>query len=163
MFRDLDHVHTVVALEMDFSKIILIQEVVRHHETLVIVCESDVVGTCVHSKIHDARLHRMFGIRYIEHAYLASLERSKDQTVARSRHGQQLSHASANIHLDMRNDVFAVEHHLGRAIESVHQINKPVKHPRGERPALWIARYQFYIHGAWSSGNFNSPKYPPLL
>ena len=66
-------------------------------------------GPASDAEVDDAALHGMLRVADIQHSDLASLERAEDQSVAALRHRQELRHAAAHGHFDVRDDVLAVE------------------------------------------------------
>ena len=58
-----EHVHLVVAVQMDFPDAILVEEVVGHHEPLVVVREMDGVRSRVLPEADDGDLRELLRIR----------------------------------------------------------------------------------------------------
>src|SRR5260370_23713716 len=126
----------MVAFKVDLPEVVLMEKVVGEDASLVVVGEHDDVGAGVHAQVDDSCLEGMLRVAYVKHPHLAGLERSKEQTVTALRHVQQLGHASADWHCNMRNEGLAVEHYLGRSRIGVHQVHQAVKHASGEGARL---------------------------
>src|SRR5215472_3954470 len=82
VFVDFDHVHFVITFEMNFAEVVLVQEIIRDDQPLVVVAESNGVRTRIQPQVHDSGLERCLRVADVEHSYLPRLERSKQETVA---------------------------------------------------------------------------------
>jgi hypothetical protein len=69
-----EDVHLVIALEMDLPEVVLIEEVVGHHEPLVVVGEMHRVRTGVLAEAHDRHLLELRRVRDVQHPDLTGLE-----------------------------------------------------------------------------------------
>src|SRR5260370_28272364 len=147
IFEYLDHVNMMVAFKVDLSEVVLIEKVVGDDQSLVVVGEHDHVRAGVHAQVDDSCLERMLRVAYIKHPHLPGLERSEEQTVTALRHVQQLGHASADWHCNMRNDGLAVEYDFSCAGFGVYQIHQAVEHASRERARLRITGNQCDGHG----------------
>src|SRR5262249_4251212 len=107
--RHLNHVDLVITLEVNLAEIVFIQEVVGHHQALVVVSQYNVMWTSTYPKIHEGSNLREGGrICDVEHADLAGLEQAEDQAITRARNGQKLEHSTAHGGLDVGHDVLAI-------------------------------------------------------
>src|SRR5262245_9089255 len=74
---DLNHMDLVIPLKVDFTKAILIEEVIGNHEARVILGEDEVVRPSAHTKVDNSLLHEgvlMGTIADIQQTNLARLK-----------------------------------------------------------------------------------------
>src|SRR3954469_19383549 len=74
IFEYFDRVNVVIALEMNLSEVVFVEEVVTDHQPLVVIAECNRVRTRIHAQVHNPCLERMFRVAHVEHANLSGLK-----------------------------------------------------------------------------------------
>ena len=91
-----------------FPNVILVEEVVGHHEPLVVVRQVDGVRSRVLPEADDGDLLELLRIRDVEHHDLTGHDRCEDEASPTPRHRQQPRHAAAHRRVHVRRDVVSV-------------------------------------------------------
>src|SRR5262249_42850591 len=120
--RDIDHSNLMVAFKVNETRIILVQEVIRNHESLVVAAQYEVVRSGVFTKADNRQLFQIGTVRGVEQADLPGLEQAENQPVAALWSRQKLSHSSGHRSVYMRCYCLAVERRHSRAGNGIDQI-----------------------------------------
>ena len=92
--RDFEDMDFVVAFKVNDTRGVFVEEVVCHHQAIVIAAQHYVVRPRVLAEANDRYLLQLVAVSGVQHHHLPGHERTNDQPVAALRSRHDLAHSA---------------------------------------------------------------------